>query len=104
MKESERRGFCEAEDPWKVSLGTDGISLAFGFLKKNRLLPWVVTMLMMATTCFSLLYLDRRTSIYYNSYSNGKYEAIKFGVEQLVKRLQKEGRLIVEVRICELIG
>ena len=42
--------------------------------------------------------------MYYNSYSNGKYEAIKFGVEQLVKRLQKEGRLIVEVRIDKLIG
>ena len=42
--------------------------------------------------------------MYYKSYSNGKYEAIKFGVEQLVKRLQKEGRLIVEVRIDKLIG
>ena len=77
----------------------DGISLMFGFLNKKGLLPWVVTMLVLASTCFSLLYFDRMTSMYCSSsYSNGKYEAIKFGAEQLVRRLQQEGRLLIEVK------
>ena len=42
-----------------------------------------------------------------SSYTNGKYLAIKFGAEQLVKRLQQEGRLLIEVKLlggaCELI-
>jgi len=87
------------EAPWTVHVETDGISRVFGFLNKKGLLPWVVTMLVLASTCFSLLFLDRRTSMYCSSsYSNGKYKAIKFGAEQLVKRLQQEGRLLIEVR------
>ena len=79
---------------------TDVISRVFGFLKKKGLLPLVVAMLVLASTCFSLLFLDRRTSMYCSSsYSNRKYKAIKFGAEQLVKRLQQEGRLLIEVRV-----
>ena len=78
---------------------TDGISLMFGFFKKKGFLPWlVVTMLVLASTCFSLLFFDQRASRFCSSsYSNGKYEAIKFGAEQLVKKLQQEGRLLIEV-------
>jgi len=93
----ERQGSYEA--PWTVHLETDGISLVFGFLNKKGLLSWVVTTLVLASVCFSLLYFDRKTSMYCSSsYSNGKYEAIKFGAQQLVKRLQQEGRLLVEVK------
>merc|ERR1712240_298868 len=40
---------------------------------------------------------DRRRSLFCGTYSNGKYEAIKIGTEELVKRLRKEDRLLVEV-------
>jgi len=92
-----RQGSYEA--PWTVHLEKDGISLVFGFLNKKGLLPWVVTTLVLASVCFSLLNFDRKTSMYCSSsYSNGKYKAIKFGAQQLVKRLQREGRLLIEVR------
>merc|ERR1719430_1106692 len=56
-------------------------------------------MLMLASTCFSLIFFDQRASRFCSSSSsNGKYDAIKFGAEQLVKRLQQEGRLLIEVR------
>jgi len=87
------QGSCES--PLKVYLDTDGISLVVGILDKKGLLPWVVTMLLLASTCFSLLYFDRTMT---GSYSNGKYEAIKFGAEHLVTRLQREGRWLIEVR------
>ena len=88
------------EAPWTVHVETDAISLVFGFLNKKGLLPLVVATLVVASICFSLLFLDRRTSLYCSSsYSNGKYKAIKFGAEQLVKRLQQEGRLLIEVRL-----
>ena len=87
----------------------DEISIVFGFLDKKGLLPRLVTMFLLASTCFSLLFFDQRTSMYCSSsYSNRKYEAIKFGAEQLVKRLQQEGRLLIEVTKCvmwwELVG
>ena len=83
-----------------MHLEPDAISLVFGFLNKKGLLPWVVTMLVLASICFSLLYFDQRMSMYSSSsLSNGKYESIKFGAEHLVKRLQKEGRWLTEVTL-----
>ena len=86
-----RQGPCKAL--WPVHLEKDGVSLMFGFFNKKGCLPWlVVTMLMLASTCFSLIFFDQRASRFCSSSSsNGKYEAIKFGAEQLVKRLQQEG-------------
>ena len=46
-----------------MHLETDSISLVFGFWNKKGLLPWVVTTLVLASTCFSLLFFDRRTSM-----------------------------------------
>ena len=83
-----------------MHLEPDAISLVFSFLNKKGLLPWVVTMLVLASTCFSLLYFDQRTSMHSSSsHSNGKYEALKFGAEHLVKRLKKEGRWLTEVTL-----
>ena len=94
-----RQGPCES--PLKFHLETDIIPLVIGFLNKKGLLPWVVTMLVLASTCFSLLYFDRRMT---GSYSNGKFEAIKFGAEHLVTRLQREGRWLIEVISWKLLG
>merc|ERR1719430_2664594 len=54
-------------------------------------------MLIFSAICFSLLCFDRRRSLFCGTFSNGKYEAIKYGTEELVRRLRKEDRLLVEV-------
>jgi len=85
------------DEPWSLPLKIDQSSVILGFLTKRGLLPWVVTTLIFSAICFSLLCFDRRRSVFCGTYSNGKYEAIKYGTEELVRRLRKEDRLLVEV-------
>jgi len=87
----------QSGEPWSLPLKNDQSSVILGFLTKRRLLPWVVTTLIFSAICFSLLCFDRRRSLFCGTYSNGKYEAIKYGTEELVRRLRKEDRLLVEV-------
>jgi len=86
-----------SDEPWSLPLKNDQSSVILGFLTKRGLLPWVVTTLIFSAICFSLLCFDRRRSLFCGTYSNGKYEAIKYGTEELVRRLRKEDRLLVEV-------
>jgi len=88
---------CQSKEPWSLPLKNDQSSVILGFLTKRGLLPWVVTSLIFSAICFSLLCFDRRRSLFCGTYSNGKYEAIKYGTEELVRRLRKEDRLLVEV-------
>jgi len=87
----------QSDESWSLPLKKDQSSVILGFLTKRGLLPWVVTTLIFSAICFSLLCFDRRRSLFCGTYSNGKYEAIKYGTEELVRRLRKEDRLLVEV-------
>ena len=89
----------QSDESWSLPLKKDQSSVILGFLTKRGLLPWVVTTLIFSAICFSLLCFDRRRSLFCGTYSNGKYEAIKYGTEELVRRLRKEDRLLVEVVI-----
>merc|ERR1719209_2530063 len=87
----------QSDESWSLPLKNDQSSVILGFLTKRGLLPWVVTTLIFSAICFSLLCFDRRRSLFCGTYSNGKYEAIKYGTEELVRRLRKEDRFLIEV-------